>query len=227
MSARLLILCATEMEMAPFLEKNSGRSTFDLLMPGPGVFNTVHGLTRYLAQARGDGLPEFILHTGISGVFRQSGLGIHEVALADKSRYIHTGVDTGGPLPDSLPFDLIQNRPGTGRGEYAPDSTLARDCLNAVSNQLGRPVAKGLILTVSAITGTPQRADRLWDACTPLMEAMEGAAAFHTAALYNIPLVEIRAASNWVGDRDKANWDIPGAAQQVAHICEAVVNALC
>lgn len=228
MSPRLLILCATELEMAPFLEKYTGRlAPFDLLMPGPGVFNTVLGLTRYLEQAKAEGLPEYILHTGIAGVFRQSGLGIGDVALADPSRYIHTGVDTGDSLPDPLPFDLIQHRIGTDQGIYTPDAALAGDCMDAVSNRLGRPIAKGLVLTVSAITGTPQKADQLWNVCSPLMEAMEGAAAAHTAAIYNIPLVEIRAASNWVGDRHKANWDIPKAAQQVARICEAVIDALC
>lgn len=35
-------------------------------------------------------------------------------------------------------------------------------------------------------------------------EAMEGAAFAHIARLYKIPMVEIRAASNFVGERDKA-----------------------
>ncbi len=37
---------------------------------------------------------------------------------------------------------------------------------------------------------------------------MEGAACSHIAALYDIPVIEIRSASNFVGERDKSKWDI-------------------
>ncbi len=53
---------------------------------------------------------------------------------------------------------------------------------------------------------------------------MEGAAAAHVAALYQVPMVEIRAASNRVGDRDKARWDIPAAVRTVAEICDVLIE---
>jgi futalosine hydrolase len=56
------------------------------------------------------------------------------------------------------------------------------------------------------------------------MESMEGAAAAHVAALYQVPMVEIRAASNRVGDRDKTRWDIPAAVQTVADICDTLLD---
>jgi futalosine hydrolase len=64
-------------------------------------------------------------------------------------------------------------------------------------------VEKGPFVTVSAITGSFEKAAALSAAFSPVMESMEGAAAAHVAALYQVPMVEIRAASNRVGDRDK------------------------
>jgi futalosine hydrolase len=55
------------------------------------------------------------------------------------------------------------------------------------------------------------------------MESMEGAAAFHVAALYDVPIIEIRAASNFVGDRDKDRWDFAVACERVRQICETVI----
>lgn len=228
--------------MGPFLETHAGPMTrrdlgqskwfelsggpvpTDVLITGPGVFNTVHGLTCFLEQTRMEKapFPDLILDTGIAGVFQSSGLDIGDAALADCSRYIHTGVDNGDPVFAPLPFDLIPGRPETGQGLYRPDPEPAGACARMISDKLGQPVARGLILTVSAVTGTPQKAEQLFQGFSGVMEAMEGAAAAHTAALYNIPLVEIRAGSNWVGDRDKARWDIPGAVRMVARICRAI-----
>jgi futalosine hydrolase len=56
------------------------------------------------------------------------------------------------------------------------------------------------------------------------MESMEGAAAAHVAGLYQVPMAEIRAASNRVGDRDKTRWDIRTAAGTVADICETIIR---
>ncbi len=55
------------------------------------------------------------------------------------------------------------------------------------------------------------------------MEAMEGAAALHVATLYHVPIIEIRAASNFVGERDKDKWDFPLACDRVRQICDVVI----
>ena len=69
-------------------------------------------------------------------------------------------------------------------------------------------ITKGPFITVSSITSSFEQASRLHLAFSPVMEAMEGAGSAHIAALYGIPVIEIRAASNFVGERDKSKWDI-------------------
>ena len=102
----LLILCATDHEMAPFLdcyphghewnsrthvrvfEGDVDHVSYQLALTGPGVLNTAHSLTLLLEQH----LPKMILQTGIAGVYKGTGLGVGDVAAAYRSRYIHTGV---------------------------------------------------------------------------------------------------------------------------------------
>jgi len=200
-------------------DSNTMRQTnFDCMISGPGVFNTAHALSVYLEQT----IPDLILHTGIAGVFTSSGLNIGDIVLADQERYAHIGVgnDLLGNSP--LPFDLIEHQPLTRQGVYVFDQELV-DRYHKIFMGKYR-IARGSFITVSSITDSPGRADEIFTAFSPVMEAMEGAAAVHVAAIYQVPILEIRAASNFVGERDKEKWNFPLACQQVKHICETVVG---
>ena len=54
------------------------------------------------------------------------------------------------------------------------------------------------------------------------MEAMEGAASAHVASLYKVPMIEIRVASNFVGERDKTKWDMEKAAKHLVMACALI-----
>ncbi len=53
---------------------------------------------------------------------------------------------------------------------------------------------------------------------------MEGSAAAHLAIHYNIPFLEIRSASNMVGKRDKAAWNLALAFERAAMAVFAFVR---
>lgn len=232
----ILILCATEFEAARFLDQHeclekqktrssltlysgvSSQTKFDCMISGPGVFNMTHALTVYLEQK----IPDLILQTGIAGVFASSGLDIGDIALADQELYAHIGVGRD-PLGNSpLPFDLIENQPLTRQGIYVFDQELV-DRYHRLFMEKYR-IARGSFLTVSSITDSPSRADEIFTSFSPVMEAMEGAAAVHVATLYQVPILEIRAASNFVGERDRKKWDFPLACEQVRRICETIIS---
>jgi futalosine hydrolase len=74
---------------------------------------------------------------------------------------------------------------------------------------------RGPVLTVSTVTGTAERAAELAGR-GGYGEAMEGFGVAEVAARYGLPVGEMRAISNQVGDRDRAGWDIPGALAALA-----------
>jgi futalosine hydrolase len=55
---------------------------------------------------------------------------------------------------------------------------------------------------------------------------MEGAAAAHICALYGVPFLEIRAISNFVGDRDRGTWAVEEAVETAGRAALAVVAGL-
>ncbi len=248
---------------------SSPDQSWDLVISGPGVFNTARALTACLEWFQ----PECILHTGIAGMFDSFGLHLGDAAVAVTDTYIHTGVDTcrsstgqsaetdpkivqnrlddtaskitrghfkradpltglalqscacGYQMPlDPLPFDLVAGQAMTRQGIYTLDPDLAGSSRDLLDRSLGCRVVQGPFVTVSSITGSYEKAAALSQAFSPVMESMEGAAAAHVAALYQVPMVEVRAASNRVGERDKTRWDIQTAVQTVADICEIILG---
>ncbi len=232
MNPDFLILCATQLEISHFLNlcpEDSKRFTktglsiisgkiqkksYDLLITGPGVFNAAHALTAYLEQSS----PALIIQTGIAGVFEQTGLGIGDMAIATKEHYLHTGIQANDLEQNPLPFDLIDGKKETRKGIYLFEQDMVHKYFKFLSpmllkNQIN--LLKGPFVTVSSITSSARQADQLYSVFSFIMESMEGAATAHIAALYKIPIIEIRAASNFVGQRDKSKWDIDLASKNL------------
>ncbi len=235
----ILILCATEFEMAVFLARYPGlgkqtlksgqifytnpKSPWSCLITGPGVFNTAMGLASYLEHHT----PSLVLHTGIAGAYEGAGLSIGDIAVATREQYLHTGVGNDPLVLSPLPFELISGQSETREGIYRFEPDLVEtwtDRLEKASNPVKGKIVKGPFLTVSALTQGLAQADKLHQQFSPVMEAMEGAAAAHVSQCYRIPMIEVRAASNLAGERDKSKWDFQLACHQVDWICKTLLN---
>ncbi|MCF8045815.1 MAG: futalosine hydrolase [Desulfarculaceae bacterium] len=244
MPGKILVAAATRREAADLLELSTvkqGRGSdrdapvrvsinsipFYLGITGIGSVNTASRLTRFIERID----PGLIIQTGIAGTFRESGLDIGDVAVADREVYIHTGVENpASPYPlDPLPFPLVQDQKETCRGVFHPDLNFSETAQKSAENALagaGVKVKKGLFITVSTITASRETERLLYKLFTPLAESMEGAAAAQTANLYGIPFVEIRAVSNFVGIRDKSRWNIPRACRNACSACAEVIRSV-
>jgi futalosine hydrolase len=237
MSPDLLIVCATIHEMDFFLSAHppgskkttrtgltvfSGKShhkSYDLMITGPGGFNTAHALTVYLEQSS----PDLIVQTGIAGIFKETGFNIGDVAIATTEQDIHVGVGTDSIKNDPLPFDLIETVPLSREGRYSFDENMVQSYYEGLFKELAPKkigLTKGPFITVSTLTSSFRQARLLFNAFSPVMEAMEGAASTHISALYKVPIIEIRAGSNFVGERDKTKWDMEKAVKNLGSVIE-------
>lgn len=183
-----------------------------LLVTGPGMVNTAQALTAAIEAHR----PCLIIQTGCAGAFPQSGIHIGDVAVATEETDIHTGlesVSTTGEV-DELPFSLLKTGTREFKNRFPVNAglvDLAFEILQSGIQESDFQIHKGPFITVSTITATNRRAATLFETFNPCMEQMEGAAAAQIATLYDIPFLEIRAASNFVGDRDRAAWELDRA----------------
>jgi futalosine hydrolase len=227
----ILLIAAVEEELAGLIQKISspnqstigkrniisgrlGNVDVKLLVSGPGIVNTAQALTAIIESEN----PQMIVQTGCAGVFRQSRLKIGDIGIATEEIDIHSGLEspTNCYIPDDLPFGLLNkskifNKESIQlKNRYPFNNELiqqAYQILQSDNVSSDYQIKTGPFITVSTITTTDTRADVLFNKFNPCMEQMEGSAVAHVAILYNIPFIEIRSASNFVGKRDMESWN--------------------
>lgn len=198
-----------------------------VVITGPGIVNCVQALTAAIETSR----PGIIIMTGCGGGFEKNGLGIGDIAIASEEIDIHTGIE-GNEDPaivKDLPFCLMEKEGLCIKNRYHMDKALKNIAMKTVTKEFaphGVTVKTGPFITVSTITASNRRAERLLEQFSPVIEAMEGAGAAHVAIHYNIPFLEIRSVSNLVGTRDLSKWNLPlsfkNAARAVVKLIEAI-----
>jgi futalosine hydrolase len=184
-----------------------------VLVTGPGVVNTAQAMGAVLEHIR----PSLIIQCGCAGIFKETAGTVGDVGIAVRETDLHSGIEPApqdDPVPSPLPFALLETSGGPVSGTYPMDMGLvekAYEILKKAFENHGPRVFKGPFITVSTITATDERAEKLAHSLNPVMESMEGSAAAHVAADHGIPFLEIRSASNIVGKRERNTWDLPQA----------------
>ena len=202
-----------------------GGRTVQVVETGLGAVNAAHALTRFLQME----LPPWVLQFGVGGAYEGSGLGLGDLALAATENFGDLGVVTpaGWRSAEEIGIPVAEAGGESRYNEYPLDAELSRTAATALEDRMGARVALGPFVTVQACSGTAalgrERASRVSGA---LCESMEGAAAAQLCWMYGVPLVEVRAISNRVEDRDTSAWDLPLASRRAQEAALILVEAL-
>lgn len=144
-----------------------------------------------------------VLSVGVGGGF-QGVSPVGSVALADRI----VAADLGADSPEGfLPIEAL----GLGLSSIACSARLVATARSRLPQVVVGPVA-----TVTTATGTAARAAWLRWRHPLVAEGMEGFGVATAAARHGLPVLELRAISNLVGDRDRAAWRITEALAALA-----------
>ncbi len=211
--------------------KLSGRNVV-LMNSGLGKVNASHSATCVIEHFS----IGYVLNAGAGGAYPLSGIGIGDIAIASAEIYGDEGVITlkGGKRPaykwsglEDIGIPLVQNGKKRIFNEICLNKKILRKAVNSLKKQTAQPggvkIKAGRFVTVSAASGSKQRASELEGRFNAICENMEGAAVAHVCALYKIPLLEIRGISNIAGVRDKRSWNLRLASYNCQ---EAVLRAI-
>lgn len=201
-----------------------GNHAIRLLVSGPGMVNTIQAITACIENTK----PTMIIQTGCGGAFRESGLQLGDIGIAEEEVDVHLGIEpqTTHDAVKDLPFPVMTKNNVSYQNRYECHKILAdyaENCLTRKMQNSGIQIRKGPFVTVATITATDARAAELFHYYAAIMEAMEGSGAAHIAILYDIPFLEIRAVSNMVGQRKRSGWNLPLACTRCN---EAVISFL-
>jgi futalosine hydrolase len=184
---KILIVAATEMEIAPFIAQNSQT---EILITGVGAPACMYALTKKLWQQQYD----LVIQAGIAGTFKnQFALGetfaIKTDLFADlgiqEGNNFYSLFDGGFLMPDAMPYTNAQ-------------------LINTTENYFGLKIANAI--TINTVSDSLPQTELYKKKYNADIESMEGAA-FHYACIQeNITFLQIRSISNFVGERVKTNW---------------------
>lgn len=212
MNSRIAIVGATQMELnqlIDFLESETVQISplhyqyheinIDILITGPGILNTTYALMNYLMEYQ----PEAWIHAGIGGAFDPS-LKMGNTYLISNEYLVDFGAqESDGTIIN--PFKLGWSDPN----EF-PYTNEKLEC-PYVLDEL--PSATGMTTLYSH--GYEEKINALREGWHGQIENMEGAAFFYVSLMRNIPFLSIRSISNYVASRNKENWDINTAVNNL------------
>jgi futalosine hydrolase len=175
---------------------------WNLMIAGIGTVPVIYNLTRHFATAR----YEKVIHAGIAGSYFLP-LQPGEVVQVTRDTFADVGIDHGGIFrwifheglwnPEEKPFRF-------GWMEVPEDPSLNLECVSSI--------------TVDLVTASPERKARMIDKFNPQAESMEGAAVFYVCLKEDIPVIQIRAISNYTGIRDRKSWKVEEAIDSLTNV---------
>lgn len=210
----ILIVTAVEAEQTAVLRGLGDSSRYEVIAAGVGPAAAAAGTARSLAR----GNYRLVVSAGIGGGFPEQA-EVGSLVVAD----VIIQADLGSETPDGF---LSTEELGFGTTSVRVDLELA-ERLTAALQRAGMTAVLAPIATVSTTTGTKTTADKL-AARVPgaAAEGMEGFGAAQAAALFDLPVLELRSISNTVGPRDRDAWNIPEALHLLERASSVLMEVL-
>jgi futalosine hydrolase len=199
----VLLCAATRFEIDPTIQYLASQNikNIDILVTGVGLIAATYHITKAVYQKR----PQLILQAGIAGAL-DNNLKLGSVVIIESETIGDLGVMEQGSFRSLFDMEFVQenDRPWTN----------AR-LLNAsgILDEILLPKVKGV--SINEITTLPSRIEHYKDTLGVSVESMEGAALHYVGLMENIPFLQVRSLSNFVGERDKSKWHIKEAIENL------------
>jgi len=217
---KILVVAATTFEIAPFLkylEKEADKATFlDFqikghviypLVTGVGALNTAFGLARF----KGIEEVDIVINAGVAGSY-DSSIPNGEVIEVITDRFADLGVEEAdGSFTDVYDLGLVKN------DQFPYKNGWIRNTKNKFKT--GLPTVVGL--TVNKVHGSAKSISQIKEKYDADIETMEGAGFLYACRMADVNCNQIRAISNLVEPRNKDNWEIERA---IDNLNDALIN---
>jgi futalosine hydrolase len=190
------------------------------LVGGVGPLETAVRLSSFLHGQREP--VRLVINFGIAGAYDQPQdlpqPQLLDLCLATREVFGDFGLAYGDriePLPPSL----------VGEHYYNLDQGYLERGSVILEEQGMRPL-RGTFVTVAAASATVARGRMLQQRWSALCENMEGAAVVRACREFSVPVLEVRAISNRVEDRDPRNWQLSRACERAAEGVSCLLQGL-
>jgi len=213
MGKNILVVAATAKEINPFIEltRTGDFNNADILISGIGLTASTYHLTRQLALKKYD----LVIQAGVAGCFDLriplgAVVAVKQDAIADQSvielQKLRTLFDLKLVPQDQYPYEkgwLINSN-------------------KEVLKKTKLKIVKGI--SVNQISTSKQMIKFYRNVFDPVTESMEGAALHYVCLMENVPFVQIRSISNYIGERNKKKWDMMDSIANLNDTLIKIIN---
>src|ERR1017187_394695 len=216
---KILLVTSTEVEVKRIIDHfeligNSGNNIkhyrfqdaeLDILITGVGMTATAYLLGKQLAHS----FYTMTYNLGVCGSFNKE-INLGTVVYVTSDCFPELGAEDGENFLSIFEIGLFKEDEFPYKDgmlfSYHPPQIKA---LNKLRN------AKGI--TVNTVHGNIESINKVIDKYHPDVESMEGAAFLYSCINEQIPCAQLRAVSNYVERRNKANWKLDLAIENLTH----------
>jgi futalosine hydrolase len=215
MSFKILFVASTATE-AGILEKlegfrkwhggyRSGNIEITPLIGGVGSISTAWAMKQWIGQNE---RPSLAINAGIAGSFKID-LGKGSVVMPVTDCFADSGIEDGDNF-------LTLSEAGLAGADEFPFRNGLLHADNYFVKKLMALVPPVSAVTVNTASGSVRTIDKLVSKFNPDIETMEGATFFYICTRECIPFLAVRAVSNMVEPRNKNNWNIALAIENLS-----------
>lgn len=180
---------------------------------GVGMLSSAVSLTQLCLEEK----PSLVIQLGIAGCFDKT-IPLKTVFIIHNEMLADIGVEEENKWKDIFDLKLEKSSyfPFEKRkltNQHLKEFNLLK--LNEVN-----------AVTVNQISTSKKRIEQIKSKYAPLLESMEGAALHYTCKKFQIPFIQIRTVSNYVGERDKSKWELKEAIEVLNKTAIAYIELL-
>jgi len=192
-----------------------GNIEISLLVTGVGSVSTAWSINKWLSANE---KPDLAINAGIAGSYNEE-LEIGDVVMPVSDCFADAGIEDGDNFLTLAESGLVSDN----EFPFTEGNLVADNRYTVQMKGLLKPVRA---ITVNTATGSDVTREKLFKKYNPDIETMEGATFFYIFARENIPFLALRAISNRVEIRNKRNWNIALALQNLSGTLNEVIKQL-
>ena len=193
---QILVIAATEMEIAPFLESYPAAH---YLITGVGAATSVYKLTKHIQHFDYD----CIIQVGIAGSF-STNLLPGETVFIKQDCFADVGAIEKNEFKSLFDMNLANADEDEFQNGWLVNNNL---------NKFGLLNKEVNAITVNLLSDNSEYIKQLHSKYNVDVESMEGAVLHYVCLHEKIPFIQIRGISNYVGERDKSKWKMKEAIE--------------
>lgn len=201
MGNNILVLAATAKEISPFIQamkKDDAvlkNNNIDILVAGIGLTATAYHLTKQLALKNYN----LVIQAGVAGSYDTT-VQLGKVLVVKQDSIADQSVVEMKKLKTLFDLKLVPQNQHPYKNGWLINSH------KEILMLAGLKQVKGI--SVNEISTSKQMIKFYRETFNPVTESMEGAAMHYVCLLENIPFIQLRSISNYIGERNKKKWDM-------------------